>query len=1240
MDQSKYHYCKLVSFNSFDQEIYTSEDECSENDEESSISKFSCCNKEYVIQLFGLDQNKKTSMVLVKNFNPYFFIKVDDTWTRSHMTRLISDMYRSVGFKSDYYADTIVNYKLVKYKKLYGFNGGKKCQFVKVSFINEQAFKKFKRLWYTDLGQDKEPQLTTFTSNKYKTELYEAKITPILKFFHDNNISPSGWIKIDKSKLNRSDIKTSCTYSYQVDYKNIESDIDNETSVPYKIMSFDIEASSSHGDFPLAEKDYYKLAENIVDLNNYDISLLDILRAAYGFSDKISDMIDIVYLKNQIQESQLNIYIEKIYKSEITQNDISKNENLVSYKRYNWEKLKSNSFAKLKRNIKIQIINTLLTKNLPTIRGDEVTFIGSTFLYNGDKLPYLNHIISKDTCTNRDDEIDNFCVDSYKTEREVLLAWTKLIQQHDPDIIIGYNIMGFDYSFLYTRAKQLNCEREFLKMSRNKNEICWKKDWFSETYNIANSSIVLASGQHNLRYINMPGRMQIDLYNYFRKDYNLISYKLDYVAGYFIGDYIKSVELDKITKTTKITSKNLSGLAVGNFVCFEIETHSIDSYKNKEKFKVIDCNNLEGNFTIDSYEDFDLSNKATKIKWGLAKDDVTPQDIFRLTNQGPDERYIVAKYCINDCNLVHHLMTKVDVITGYTEMSKLCSVPMEYLVMRGQGIKLTSYMSKKCREMETLMPVLNRANIDEGYEGAIVLKPKCGLYLDDPVACVDYSSLYPSSMISENISPDSKVWTKEYNLDGKLVKTTGEVDKQGKFIYDDLPGYEYVDVEYDVYTWKNKPNTKTVVKTMTGTKICRFAQFPNNQRGIIPSILSDCLKARKATRRLIPNEHDPFMRNVLDKRQLSIKLTANSIYGQCGAKTSSFYEQDVAASTTATGRLLLIYAKKVIESAYKNRKINTKAFGECIVNAEYVYGDTDSVFFKFNPTDINGNKIIGKKALEITIELAKEAGMLASKFLKNPQDLEYEKTFWPYLLLSKKRYVGMLYEEDVNKCKRKSMGIVLKRRDNAPIVKDIYGGIIDILMKTQKIEDAIRFLKTSLNNLINGNINIEKLLISKSLRGEYKDPTKIAHKVLADRIGDRNPGNKPKVGDRIAYIHIKTDKPKALQGDRIETREYIESNNLDIDYKHYITNQIMKPIIQVFALVLEDIWDFKKLKGRTLKKWHIQLQDLKKLYKNTDDYDNAVLKLKDKETEALLFKSIISKLNIPKYSNTIDRYFK
>ena len=67
---------------------------------------------------------------------------------------------------------------------------------------------------------------------------------------------------------------------------------------------------------------------------------------------------------------------------------------------------------------------------------------------------------------------------------------------------------------------------------------------------------------------------------------------------------------------------------------------------------------------------------------------------------------------------------------------------------------------------------------------------------------------------------------------------------------------------------------------------------------------------------------------------------------------------------------------------------------------------------------LEGEEIRGEKALEITIELAQEAGEMATKFLKKPHDLEYEKTFMPFCLLSKKRYVGMLYETDPNKGKR------------------------------------------------------------------------------------------------------------------------------------------------------------------------------------------------------------------------------
>ena len=400
-------------------------------------------------------------------------------------------------------------------------------------------------------------------------------------------------------------------------------------------------------------------------------------------------------------------------------------------------------------------------------------------------------------------------------------------------------------------------------------------------------------------------------------------------------------------------------------------------------------------------------------------------------------------------------------------------------------------------------------------------------------------------MISENISHDSKVWTREYDLKGEEIARTGARDASGNYVYDNLEGYKYVDIEYDRYEWISPDGKKKEEKIKVGTKICRFAQFPDNKKAIMPSILQNLLAARKATRVKakyktitttsgdkysgllsdtddeyiitdvalvdgmlkktsqsfdksdvvdVKDTYNSFMKNVFNQRQASIKVVANSLYGQCGAKTSSFYEMDIAASTTATGRKLLIYGQKVIENVYADRICETK-YGKIRTNAEYIYGDTDSVFFTFHLTELDGTPIRGKKGLEITIELAIEAGELASSFLKPPHDLEYEKTFMPFLLLSKKRYVGMLYETNPNKCKEKSMGIVLKRRDNANIVKDCYGGIIKIMMSSQNITDAVKFTKTFLQDMVNEKFPIEKLIISKSLRGFYKNPDSIAHRV-------------------------------------------------------------------------------------------------------------------------------------------------
>ena len=1274
-----------ASEKSDDVESNCSEDTGSGNSEEKRIYN----HKKFVIQMFGINEEGKTFSIYVNDFAPFFFIKVPDAWNISKKKEFMDHIKEVIG---NYWYSQITKVTMVKRKKLYGFDDHRQHRFLVIKFKNTIAMNKVKNLWFdkkASADPDKKRNEYVLKPEGYRgfngtrVDIYETQIPPLLRFFHIKDISPSGWISVPtKCRIKPRFQTTHCNYEFKISSNDIIPLNDIETKVPFKICSFDIEASSSHGDFPVPIKTYKKLGDNIVDYFQkyseikkeqeiYKSHLVSIIHKAFGvkpkgYECKINtrwlDNIDIVYPKEKIKGGEditerISNWFKWVNKTELsgtTGVDYSRIFYAAPNKEYDSDDENAMSVLSDINNAKNDksIINTLLTSSkreeklnalikslamcFPELEGDKVTFIGSTFINYGEPAPYLNHCIALDTC----DDIPGAEIESYTTEKKVLKAWTKIIQKEDPDIIIGYNIFGFDYEFMYRRASECKCVEDFLKLSRNKDEICGSikaelRGKGKPIWDIEESKIILASGEHELKYIKMNGRMQIDLYNLFRRDYNLESYKLDSVSSHFIGDNINDIsyETRDDINISVIKSKNLKGLEVGNYITIEEIGHSTDHYKDGAKFMVTAIDYDKSLFTIGSREE---PNKNKTLRWCLAKDDVTPADIFRLTSGSSVDRAIVAKYCIQDCNLVHHLMKKIDILTGFIEMAKICSVPMNFLVMRGQGIKLTSFIAKKCREKGYLMPVLEKKMNDGGYEGAIVLEPKCNLYMDaDPIAVCDYSSLYPSSMISENLCHSSKVWTKEYDLEGSVVKIVGERDPDRNFVYDNLPNYKYVDVTYDTFKYTRKSPSSAAIKVKCGYKTCRFAQFTDGTKAVMPSVLEELLSARKATKKLIKkaaSEGDDFMEKVYDARQLAYKLTANSLYGQCGAKTSTFYEKDVAASTTATGRKLLIYAKEIVEQVYGGGKTcDTKNYGQVKTDAEYVYGDTDSVFFKFNLTDMEGNRITGKKALEITIELAQEAGALATKYLKGPHDLEYEKTFMPLCLLSKKRYVGILYETDPNKGKRKSMGIVLKRRDNAPVVKDVYGGIIDILMKEQDINKAVNFVKKYMDDITNGKIGMEKLIITKSLRSGYKNPMQIAHKVLADRIAEREPGNKPKSGDRIPFVYIVNNKKKGvLQGDKIETPTFIKENKIPIDYSFYITNQIMKPVQQVFALVLENIPEFKNKQGIFEKR----IEGYKKTLKDDHEkYQKKETDMRHKEVSDIIFGESVRKCDNKKSGN-------
>ena len=1306
---------RLIDFHIYDESAKKEESDSGSDDGTRSKYKKRTDELQFVIQMFGINEKGDTCCIYVNDYLPFFYVKVGDNWDEYTMRSFVLDLQANTKLDNRF-KDSIVDFELVDHYKLYGFSGGRKHKFIKLVFKNTVAMNKYKNLWYTYNSEPDAKEYRTRKNIVYQgtsVELYESNIPPLLRYFHIHNISPSGWVSFKMNKVRKSSIPTTtCKYEVICPLKELHSQPEKETRVPYKICSFDIEASSSHGDFPIPIKTYKRFAANVVDIFIKQMKVLDdsqsklllqkMILSAFGYG-KFQD-IDLVYPKNKPSKKMLearsnlvlNESLEAVRKTTLeednshlltidgifeqmkeneqytgTGEDNDNNGEQVESSEYTGQqygkykrkpKVKKNSTIidillneEYARDEKIQIFNEIMTRIFPALKGDEVTFIGSTFLKYGDKEPYLNHCLVVGSC----DKVPNVEIECTETEQELLIKWTELIQREDPDIIIGYNIFGFDYEFMFRRAQETYCEREFLLLSRKINEICAKENREKPgELNLEHTKIQIASGEYDLRFAKMTGRLQIDMYAYFRRDFNLSSYKLDDVAGQFISDSVKYVSNSthpELGDVTELCSKNLMGLNVGDFIHIELTGFTADYFNDGQKFIVADIElNKSVTHIVKGVEEtntynvivikghYELDNSKS-IKWGMAKDDVTPQDIFRLSKGSASDRAIVAKYCIQDCNLVHHLMNKIDVITGYVEMSRICSVPISFLVFRGQGIKLTSYVAKKCRDKDTLMPDLEKTWKEEGYEGAIVLPPKCSMYMDNPVACVDYSSLYPSSMISQNYSHDSKVWSKEYDLDGRLIRVVGEQNKKGEFIYDNLPGYHYINIEFDTYEYLRNPNNPVSkkVKTKVGKMVCRWAQFPDNKKGIMPSILEELLKARKDTRKMIKTEKDPFMQNILDKRQLGYKVTANSLYGQCGSRTSTFYEKDVAASTTATGRMMIIYAKRIIEEVYGDRIYNTVSHGPVRTKAEYVYGDTDSVFFTFNLENADtGEKIRGQPALEMTIEIAQDAAELCTKYLKPPMGLEYEKTLMPFILLSKKRYVGMLYEENPNKGYMKFMGLSLKRRDSCDYLKDVYGGILNILMKGNNIENAIQFLQHSLNDLIEGNVSMDKLAITKALRSGYKNPNQIGHFVLAERIGKRDPGNKPKPGDRMKFVFVVNDTPKALMGDKIETPEFIVENKLKIDYTHYITNQLMKPLQQLFGLALEQIWELQG-KSTAIKAYRNELIKLENEFPDTETFMKKKEKYSSAKIKVLLFDSVLNKIYNQKHNiQTIISFFQ
>jgi DNA polymerase elongation subunit (family B) len=775
-------------------------------------------------------------------------------------------------------------------------------------------------------------------------------------------------------------------------------------------------------------------------------------------------------------------------------------------------------------------------------------------------------------------------------EEDMLRAFCDEVRTQNPDIMCGYNTFGFDDAYIEDRCRELGIAED-IDLSRYQSKTfaggVWKVK-FSET-----KKFELASGKYDLRYLMLRGRLGLDLLLNMRREHSLDSFKLDSVAGVFLKDKVLKYE------SGRVTTKSTRGLRTGNYVKFDLVGNTSDPYHDGEKYIVTGVD-AKG-FTIDAPPGLfdDLSDSERKsLEWTFAKDDVEPHELFDLhANGGPAGRARIAKYCIQDCDLVLTLMAKLDTIVNARGMADVCKVPMDFVLRRGQGIKIFSAVVYYASQRNQILQAQSAMDGDTGYEGAIVLPPKIGMYLEQPISVLDFNSLYPTNMISYNLSPDTLVCEREFDADGNKVSHLGMKAEEMATMKE--RGYIFEEVEYDLKDDKG---------VIIGKTICTYVQkdtaLPMTE-GVLPKTLDILLKKRKEFKEKMEDEqYDEAQRSVFNGLQLAYKVVANSVYGQTGSRTSPIRKLCVAACTTAAGRKALNLAKHIAESEF---------------GATVVYGDTDSIFIQF-PT----------KDLAESIRLGIAAGKRITSQCRKPYKIAYEKTFYPFILFCRKRYVGMMYEEDATaKPKRKSMGIVLKRRDNAPIVKDVFGGALDTLMVEKDVRKAQAFVNQKLLDVLENRVPLEKFIISKSLRDDYKNPGQIAHRVLADRMAARDAGTAPKVGDRLQFVFVAENKDKGKQGDRIEEVGYVRRNGLTPDAQFYITNQIQNPVAQLFALCIDKLDGYVAPRRPSYTTMYEGL--LEKYGNDEEEATRALLEKKEKQLDSLMF------MKSPALSNALRR---
>lgn len=650
----------------------------------------------------------------------------------------------------------------------------------------------------------------------------------------------------------------------------------------------------------------------------------------------------------------------------------------------------------------------------PREPGDACFQIAISLVKFGSEEPYDKTCLCfKKTDTN----IEGCTIKSFDTEREMLMAYTEYLHEHDVDIITGWNIFGFDMEYIMERAIMTKCPVEFFNMSKLKDYTC----------NLLRKKLSSnALGDNELKIVPTPGRFIFDMFHEVKKEYKLDSYKLDNVSKLYLGDQ---------------------------------------------------------------------------------KIDMAPKEMFARFKEGdPIKLREVAEYCIKDTLLPHRLLTKLSTLMNLLEMAKATWVPLNYLVERGQQIKVFSQLTKKAREMGYKVPTFDYGYTDTtGYEGATVLEAQSGAYYT-PITALDFEGLYPSIMMAHNLCYSSLV------MDPK---------------YDNLPGITYE----------------------------RFGNhtFAQGVPSLLPSILSELKQFRKQAKKDMAKSTGAT-KQMFNGKQLAYKISMNSVYGFTGASRGMLPCVAIASTVTMKGRNMIEETKNYVEKNFPGAKVR--------------YGDTDSVMVEFDVGDRKGQEAIeyswelGEQAANECTKLFKAPNNLELEKVYCPYFL-YSKKRYAAKLWTKGKDGNMNMDYiDVK-------GLQLVRRDNTPHVREVCKELLDVVLESNDTVAPKALARKKAIELLEGEVPNEKLILSQQLGDSYKSAN-LAHVRVRDKMKLRQPGSEPQSGDRVPYLLLDTGDPKAKAFEKSEDPKYTKDNALKVDYVYYFKNKFLNPVCDLLEPLFDN----------------------------------------------------------------------